>query len=90
MKTAAIKVRRISVKVGDVFGVGGYALLVEELAGSRATVRNADTGRRTKVQVLRLQVEYPRASEKGAASAIRQFRRIDERLARRQPRKAAR
>ena len=42
------------------------------------------------MQVLRLQVKYPRSSEKGAAAAIRQIHRIDERLAKRQPGKAAR
>ena len=73
---ADIKIRSIPVHVGDVFG--GYTLLVVVgMTKTHATVRNRDTGRRTSVMKRRLQLEYPRASERIALAARKALARLD-------------
>lgn len=77
-KKNEIKVRRIPVKIGDVFGFSVSNMLVVAAVGAlRADVRYVESGRQSKIQIRRLQEEYPRASEREAAAAHRALRRLE-------------
>jgi hypothetical protein len=74
--------RKIRVAIGDVFAPGAafeYPVVVEQIDALRfrATVRNSDTGRRTNIQVSRLQREYYRCGEINAAAAHRALEQMD-------------
>lgn len=80
MKAKPIKIRRLPVAIGDVFAPGAnlnYAVVVTGHDGRRAVVRNASTGRVTKIQKERLQREYARLGENDAAACYRALARLD-------------
>lgn len=73
---ADIKIRSIPVRVGDVFG--NYTLLVVvDVDATHATLRAERGGRATRIMVRRLQLEYPRASERKALAARKALARLD-------------
>lgn len=62
-KKTAEQVRRIDVRKGDAFNHGSYAFLVVEVTGDLAKVRYVNKGRRSTLNVRRLQREYSRCGE---------------------------
>lgn len=87
MPANPIKIRHIIVCIGDVFG--RYPLVVVGHEGRSAVLRSAATGRTTKIRKERLQLEYPRASERAAAAAHRDLQRLDKERGRKNKRSAA-
>lgn len=87
-----INVRSIPVKAGDVFGgcLCFCTLVVLSVDGKRANVRNADTGRRTRIMVRRLQAQSPRASEREAKAAHAALARMDKQATQSRPAKRPR
>lgn len=74
-KTASV--RTIDVRPGDVFNPGTFAMLVFEIVGDRARVRCARNGRRSVVQVRRLQQEYARCGENETRRVQKKIAQLD-------------
>lgn len=74
MNIYAMTARTIDVRPGDAFDYGnGVACVVIQIKGNVATCRNTSDGRRTRIQVRRLQTEYRRLGSRGTASALRKL-----------------
>lgn len=75
-KKTAEQVRKIDVRKGDCFNSGTYAFLVVEVVGQSARVRYAQ-GRRSTLNVRRLQREYSRCGEVETLRVRRAIAKLD-------------